>query len=329
MWMNDRLHKKHSIQQRFSVIAAGIFRLAILFILSGCASSEKPAAPLDLMSAIQNRGTLAIATDPSYPPQSELKKGVERSPGSHCAANEYSANQLEGFDIQVGLEVSRRLGVEACFVAPAWTQIIGGSWDGRWDVSIGSMAITRERSLTLYFTQPYISGAAVLFVHKDNRNFSAPADLSGMKIGVCAGCAYESYLKGSLEIPGEAIDLPVKNAVVFAYDTDTSALADLALGDGVRLDAVMTDPDTGQDAIFNGLPIRQLGGPLYYDYSAIAIDKRSNKDPQSLVNRITELIQQMHQDGTLLKLSEQTYRGDFTTRAGQYDLNTLKQFSSP
>ena len=117
--------------------------------------------------------------------------------------------------------------------------------------------------------------------------------------------------------------------MVFAYDTDTSALADLALGDGVRLDAVITDPDTGQQAIANGLPIRQLGSPLYYDYDAIAIDKESNKDPQTLVNRITEIIQQMHQDGTLLRLSQQTYHGDFTTRASQYDLNTLKQFSAP
>ena len=190
------------------------------------------------------------------------------------------------------------------------------------------MAITRDRTNTLYFTQPYITGTAVVFVHSANQVFSVPADLSGKKIGVCAGCAYEAYLKGSLEIPGETITFPIKNAAIFAYDTDTSALADLALGDGVQLDAVITDPDTGQAAIASGLPIRQLEGNLYYDYDAIAIDKKSNKDPQSLANRITELIQQMHKDGTLLKLSEQVYHGDFTTRASQYDLTTLMQFPS-
>jgi polar amino acid transport system substrate-binding protein len=214
-------------------------------------------------------------------------------------------------------------------VTPAWTQVISGGWDDRWDVNIGSMVITRERMKALYFTQPYITGAAVLFVHKDNRSYAQPADLAGKRIGVCAGCAYESYLKGTLDIPGESMVSPLKDAAVVAYDTDTSALKDLAIGDGVHLDAVLTDPDTGQTAINDGLPLKQLGDPLYHDFDAIAIDKKSSKDPKSLVERITAIIQQMHQDGTLLKLSRQFYHGDFTTLASQYDINGLYQFIVP
>jgi len=61
-----------------------------------------------------------------------------------------------------------------------------------------------------------------------------------------AGCAYEFYLQGTLVIPGQKIDFVVQDATIVGYDTDTSALEDLAVGDGARLDAVLTDPDTGQ-----------------------------------------------------------------------------------
>lgn len=307
---------------------------ALLLLQAGCgpgqpALRKAASPPNDKLSTILARGILVIATDADYPPQSRLIPGVGRDASTRCAPNQYSANQMEGYDIETAVEISRRLRVEACFVTPAWTQIIGGGWDDRWDVSIGSMVITRERMQSLYFTQPYISGAAVLFVHKDNHTFSGPVDLSGKRIGVCAGCAYESFLKGTLDIPGETINLPIKDAVVVAYDTDTSALADLAQGDGVQVDAVLTDPDTGRIAIDNGLPIRQLGEPLYHDYSAAAIDKKSGKDPLALVDRITAIITEMHQDGTLLKFSTEVYHGDFTTPAARFDINALGQFSSP
>jgi polar amino acid transport system substrate-binding protein len=177
----------------------------------------------------------------------------------------------------------------------------------------------------LYFTQPYISGAAVLFVREDNHSFRQPEDLSGKRIGVCTGCAYEAYLHGTLQIPGEKIHFLIHDATVIGYDTDTSALADLAVGDGARLDAVLTDPDTGSTAIHNGLAIKQLGQPVYHDYDAIAIDKYSSGDPLPLVRRITEIIQEMHKDGTLLKLSQKYYHGDFTSPAAAFDIKSLGQ----
>lgn len=55
-------------------------------------------------------------------------------------------------------------------------------------------------------------------------------------MGACTGCTYESYLDGTLAIPGETIEFVVTDAAVTGYDTDVSGLQDLALGDGVRLD---------------------------------------------------------------------------------------------
>jgi polar amino acid transport system substrate-binding protein len=300
--------------------------VSLPLLFSACRGGIAAApATSDKLSEIVERGRLIIASETAYPPQSELLLGARRAANTTCASSDYTANQLRGFDIDVAVEIARRLGVEPCFVSPTWVQVSGGGWGDRWDISVGSMVITPERMEVLYFTQPYVTGAAVLFVHEDNQTFTQASDLSGKKVGVCAGCAYEFYLEGSLLIPGRKIDYVIKDATIVGYDTDTSALEDLAVGDGVHLDAVLTDPDTGQNAIRKGLPLKQLGEPVYYDYVAAAVDKKSGRDPVPFVRQVTKIIQQMHQDGTLRTLSQKYYAGDFTTAASEFDVNALGQ----
>jgi polar amino acid transport system substrate-binding protein len=295
-------------------------------LLSACSDAAPTPAPLaDKLAEIVERGRLVIATDTAYPPQSELKPGATRPDDTRCTSTEYTASELAGFDIDVAVEIARRLGVEACFVTAAWTQITSGSWGDHWDISVGSMAITPERMQVLYFTQPYYTSPAALFVHKDNLTFSQAGDLSGKKIGVCAGCTYEFYLEGSLLIPGQSVHFAVKDADIVGYDTEIPALQDLALGDGVRLDAVLTGVPLGQSMIAEGLPIRQVDGPVFTEYLAAAIDKHSSKDPTALLQKASQIVQDMHEDGTLVRLSQQYYGLDFTTAASQFDVQSLGQ----
>ena len=280
----------------------------------------------DKLAEILARGTLIVSTDPAYPPQSELKANATRDPNTKCAADQHTASELSGFDIDTAAEIAKRLGLEVCFVTPDWTLITGGSWADRWDISVGSMTITPERMQALYFSQPYYTTPAAFFVYKDNTTYTQPSDLSGKTIGVCSGCTYESFLDSTLQIPGETIDFIVKNANIKGYDTDTSALQDLALGDGVRLDAVLTALPTGQGVIQDGMPLKQLGDAVFFEYLAAAFDKKSSKDSASFVPKVTEIIQQMHSAGTLLNLSQKYYGDDLTTAAAKFDVSTLKQF---
>jgi polar amino acid transport system substrate-binding protein len=302
----------------------------VAWFLSGCipitGATPTTEVPTGKLASVLQSGILVVASDPEYPPQSQLNNDEPRLTDSRCSASQYTANQWTGLDIDVAVEVARRLGVEACFVAPTWSQIVAGNWNDRWDIHVGSMVITEERMGNFYFSQPYINGEAVAFVHQENQAYDSLSDLSGKRIGVCTGCAYESYLNKTLSIPGINIEYLIQDAVVVGYDTDTSALADLALGDGLRLDAVITDPDTGSEAIQNGLPIKQLDEVVYHDYSAIAIDKYSSGDPIPLVSRLTEIIQSMHTDGFLLAISQKYYNGDFTSWAADYDVKALDQY---
>ncbi|MFA6332605.1 MAG: transporter substrate-binding domain-containing protein [Methanoregula sp.] len=286
--------------------------------------SLAPLTPADTLDEIMARGKLVIATDSAYPPNSALIPGASRTADTLCARNEYTAGEFTGYNIAVAVEIARRLGVEPCFVTPTRTEIISGGWDDRWDIHIGSLAITPERMQVVYFTRPYYAGPVSLFVNSQNTAYSDLSSLSGKKIGVCAGCISEHYLDGTLDLPGQKIDFAIKNATIVAYENEAVALTDLAFGDGVNLDAVLTNQPLGEDALKNGLPIRQLGGPVFYDYDAAAADKKSSRDPATLVKTVNAIIREMDEDGTLLRFSQHYYGRDLVTDTARFNITALE-----
>jgi len=292
-------------------------------LLSACGGTDVAENKLEEVLA---RGTLIVSTDPAYPPQSELVEGGARAEDTKCASDQHTASELTGFDIDVAVAIAEKLGVEACFVTPDWTLITGGNWANRWDISIGSMTVTPERMTKLYFTQPYYTTPAAFYVYADNTTYTDPAELAGKKVGACSGCTYDAYLAGTLQIPGETFDYVVADPEFVGYETDLNALQDLALGDGIRLDAVLTAQPTGAGVIADGFPLKQLGEPVYFEYLAGAIDIASTPDPAPFVQKITEVILELHEDGTLLQLSQQYYGLDLTTAAGLFDWEMLDQF---
>jgi polar amino acid transport system substrate-binding protein len=69
---------------------------------------------------------------------------------------------------------------------------------------------------------------------------------------------------------------------------------------------------TLEAAIKAGSPIKVVPGDLYYEPLAVAVDRSSQLDPTSLVDRISEIVDEMHEDGTLVELSEKWYGTDLT-----------------
>ncbi|MET4805504.1 ABC transporter substrate-binding protein [Limibacillus sp. MBR-115] len=238
---------------------------------------------------------LVMSSDPAYPPQSFLNDN----------------NEMDGFDVDVGREIAKRLGVELKIITPAWEVITAGNWQGRWDMSVGSMTPTTQRAEVLDFPAIYYYVPAAFAVHKDSSAQSL-ADLNGKTIGVCGGCTYEAYLNKNLVI--DAVGTPeftydVDAGEIRSYETDTNAFDDLRLGDGTRLDAVMSALPTIMEAIKNNYPLRVVGEPGFYEPLAVATDKGDDE----FNAKIAEAVQAMHDDGTLAALSEKWYGVDYTT----------------
>lgn len=250
----------------------------------------------EVLDRVTSKGVMVMSTDPEYPPQSSLN----------------AQNEFEGFDIDVGREIARRLGVEIEFVTPGWDVLTAGNWAGRWDLSVGSMTPTKARREVLDFPAIYYYTPASLAVHADNTSIAAPGDASGQTIGVGIATTYESYLKQDLVIDAEGaptFEYQIGDAEIRTYDTDLLALDDLKLGDGVRLDAVVTALPTITAAIDQGFPVKVVGEPLFLEPLSIAIDKGDAEWSA----RLAEIIGEMHADGTLSKLSQKWYKADLTT----------------
>ena len=300
----------------------------ILLLLSACTSTgvEPASQPRDKLAEIMARETLIIATDADYAPQSKLLKDTSPSADTKCEPAQYTANQFEGFDVEVAVEIVKYLGVEPCFVTPPWSQLVAGNWGDNWDIHVGSVAITFERMKVLYFSQPYYATPTVLLVHEDNTSYQKPEDLSGKRIGVCVGCTFEEYLKGTLEMPGEEIVYRIQNSQMVGYQNEEPAIEDLSLGDGVKLDAVITLPAIANRAIASGKPIKILGEPLIFAYASVTLDRAGSRDVESLLNKINTAINTLHENGMLGQISEKYQGQDLTQEAARFDLSSLNQF---
>jgi polar amino acid transport system substrate-binding protein len=250
----------------------------------------------DALAEICDRGKITVSTDPAYPPQSSLNE---------------QTGEYEGFDIDVATEIAERLGVDVAWETPAWDVITAGSWNGRWDTTVGSMTPTNDRQQVLYFTEPYNYTPAVVVVPADDESVSdLTTDLDGKKIGVCGGCTYEQFLNKDLNIEGYDFDFVIDDAEVSGYDTDTTALQDLANG---RLDAVITSVTTAQGYIDAGNPVKIVGDPVFYEPLSVGFDKSSDPSSKSLYEAVDQIVADMHEDGTLTALSEEWYGLDLTT----------------
>jgi len=289
-------------------VASLAVALATLLVVSACGGSGGGSAGDnggggggDLLQEVKDRGVLRASTDPAYPPQS-----FQNNQG-----------EFEGFDIDVTEEIAKRMGVEVEWMTPSWEVLTAGNWNGRWDLSVGSMTITPERAEVLHFTPPYYYAPAAAAVHESNTDITnLETDLDGKRIGVCGGCTYEAYLERSLNIPGD-YEFVVDDPQIQTYDTDSSAIQDLALGDGARLDAAMSSLYTLKQAQESGTPIKIVGDPLYYEPLAAAIDKEAPADPKPLLDEVSKIIKEMHEDGTLTELSKKWYDGiDLTKKQG-------------
>ena len=302
--------------------------IGILLFSTACAPipvTAVPSSPKDKLAEILARGTLVIATDADYAPQSRLLPNSTPDPNSKCSPVQYAANQMAGFDVDVAVQVAQRLSVEPCFVTPPWSQLVAGNWGDNWDIHVGSVAITFDRMKVLYFSQPYYATPSVALVHKDNVIFKHPEDLSGKRIGVCVGCTFEAYLKGTLQIPGEQIDFRIKNAQIVGYENEEPAIADLSAGDGVKLDAVITILPLARQAINSGKPVKILGEPLLFAYASITLDRSGKRDPLRLLENISSIIRELHANATLRQWSIKYQGQDLTQEAARFDLSVLNQ----
>jgi polar amino acid transport system substrate-binding protein len=256
-----------------------------------------PATPIagGLLDKVLKAGVLVVSTDPNYAPQS-----VQNKDGS-----------FSGFDIDVATEVAKRLGVSIKFVVPSWALITAGSWSGRWDASVGSMTVTADRQKVLDFSPPYYFTPAQLAASKAS-GITTPEGLAGKVI--CAGDAttYLDWLNGKKLDFGTLSPTTTPPAGITTKKLKTDAECPQTWAAGRNdFQGWLSSSTTVDGAIAAKLPVVKVGDPVYFEPLAVAVDRSGPKDTD-FVAKLTQIVNDMHTDGTLTTLSQKWFKADLT-----------------
>ena len=173
------------------------FRIMIPLILLGLllVPGDAPVLAADVelsedstLEGILRRGELRIGLEVGYMPfemidkrsglrQKEIRHGGVRHKGRKLS--------LMGFDIDMGIEMAKALGVKPVYVDTLWPSIIPALDLGRFDVIFGGMSVTEGRKKLVDFADPFMTvGQTVLLNAKHKGAVNSYKDLNDAKFVV-------------------------------------------------------------------------------------------------------------------------------------------------
>ncbi|HET8998827.1 MAG TPA: transporter substrate-binding domain-containing protein [bacterium] len=253
------------------VMLAGSLAVIVVALTLPAAWSDDP------LSRLKAAGVLRVANTQASPPWSLLDE----------------RNQPAGYDIDVALDLARRLGIpKVSFIQSTFADFIPGVQSDRYDIVISGQTITDERLKQVDFSVPYEVNGVAIFVGSSNQSLKTLADLSGRRIGVTAGGTQETFARES-----------IPRADVRTYSNAILALTDLHVG---RIDAALYSKFTGAFlAERHGLKVRPLPTLLNYEVNGMSFKKGQADLKAAVDNAVVAMIA----DGTLTKISKKWLGG--------------------
>ncbi len=233
------------------------------------------AAEADDLAKIKEAGKMSVALSGAFPPMSFVDE----------------SNAVVGFDVDIGSELARRIGVEPEIVTTAWDGIIAGLVTGRYDTIVGSMGITDERKKSVDFVGPYYRSGLAIFVLADSPVQSLE-DLKDKTVGVNLGELAEQW---ATEHGGWKIS---------TYKGLPELYLELTSG---RIDAFIADDVPVLVAVKGGEPFRQIKAK---DLPIWDIGIAVRKDNPELTAALQKALDDMMADGTYMKISDKWIGAD-------------------
>lgn len=170
------------------------YNMIVAFVLSGLwlGQGVAPALAIDVelskdstLEGILQRGELRIGLEAGYMPfemidnRSGLRQKAIRHGGLRRKGRQLS---LIGFDIDMGIEMAKALGVKPVFIDTIWPSIIPALKLGRFDIIFGGMSVTEARKTQVDFADPFMTvGQTVLLNAKHKDTVQSYKDLNDSK----------------------------------------------------------------------------------------------------------------------------------------------------
>ena len=276
--------------------------LLLVVLTTACARKDEPTVPTggdDEVSSI-SLGDCVTAPDAKIAPaaakgvdyKTQLKTQGKLTIGSDIAFPPFesvdpTSNQAVGFDVDLGKEIAKRLGLEAEFINTGFDALFTQSLpQGQFDVGISAITVKAERQGSIDFTVPYFKADLSLAAQKKSE-FDAIEDMKAKLIGAQAGTTGEDCAKVVKDKVG-ATD-------VRTFETALAAFDDLAAG---RVAGVINDLPSSKEILAQRptLEIAQIIDTK--EVYAIAI----SKEKPDLRVAINGALKEMFKDGTYAKI---------------------------
>jgi His/Glu/Gln/Arg/opine family amino acid ABC transporter permease subunit len=253
-------------------------RILLPFFLLALAAS---AGAQGIVDRIRQKKELVIATDATYPP-------FETKPGGN----------LQGFDVDVGQELAKELGVKVRWIDQEWAGVLGSLESGKADLVMAGVTITAERKAKGYlFSRPYFLSGQVITRRKGDTHISKPEDIKDKMVSV------QAETTGQFAV--EKIGVPKNHQLRF--DQIQEGLLDLR---NKKSDACVGDLPTIQAILRTGYPELEIAGPPFVKENLGIVVWKGN---EPLVAQINRALGRMMVDGRYARFYEKWFQEPYTT----------------
>lgn len=251
------------MKKTFKNILAVAGVLGLTFALNAVKPQHISAAeklPAQTTKELKEKGTLTIGLEGTFAPYSYRKDG-----------------KLTGFEVELGKQLAKEMGLKAKFVPTKWDGLIAGLDTGKYDVVLNNVTITKERKEKYLFSKPYIYSHFAL-ITKKGTDLTKLKQIKGQKIA--AGTGTDNAL----------IAKKYKATVVPSSDFTTS------------LDLIKQDHST------RGLKATDVSK----EEDPAEIGALMSKKDKALQKSVDKALDKLRKDGKLKEISKKYVGGDIT-----------------
>ena len=248
----------------------GVASLGLAFNVARPAQASADKISAATSSELKQKGTLTIGLEGTFAPYSYRKDG-----------------KLTGFEVELGKDIAKQMGLKAKFVPTKWDGLIEGVNTGKYDIVLNNVTVTKERQAKFGFSTPYIYSHFAL-ISKKGSGLNTLKDIKGVKIASGTGTDNSVVAKkfGAKVVPSSefSTSLDMVNSMTAWYDYKKD-------GKNVK-----------------GLQAKDVSK----DEKPAKISALMAKKNTDLKKDVNKALKQLRNDGTLTKLSKKYVGGDIT-----------------
>lgn len=191
---------------------------ALLGLAIAMPTIAKEDVPTPNVDQIKERGTLRVGMSTFVPWAMRNKQG-----------------ELIGFEIDVAKRLAQDSGLKVEFVPTAWDGIIPALLAKKFDVIIGGMSVTPERSKSVLFTEPYSHSGVQVAANKELASgFSEFSDFDSRRVKIAAR-------RGAFTVQVARETFP--KAKILQFDDDAQAFQEVLNGNAHAVIASSPKPE--------------------------------------------------------------------------------------